>query len=75
MIIRICEKMAAKIYIFFLSRSCLFISCVFYVNKEELVQQIFQLLRRFIESDFFSSTSHDTKKKRKEKEQKYNFTR
>ena len=71
-IIRICMKnvefcrKASK----FLSKRCLFIFCIFYLNEKELNQQV--CLIKHVENEISNSTSH--KKEREREEQKHKPT-
>ena len=47
----------------FLPKRCLFIFCTFYLNKEELIQQV--CLKDIQKITFFNSTLHKTKKQTK----------
>ena len=72
-IIRICKKNVefwAKTSKF-LPKRCLFIFCIFYLNEEELNQQL--CLIKYVEHEISNTTSHK-KKKRERKKQKHNPT-
>ena len=46
----------------FLPKRCLFIFCIFYLNENELNQQV--CLIKYVENEIFNSTSHWKKKER-----------
>ena len=54
----------------FLSKRCLFIFCIFYLNEKELNQQV--CLIKHVENEISKSTSH--KKERERGEQKHKPT-
>ena len=59
----------------FLTKRCLFIFCIFYLNEKELNQQV--RLIKYVENEISNCTSHKNKNKKKEKEreeQKHNPT-
>ena len=57
----------------FLTKRCLFIFRIFYLNEKELNQQV--CLIKYVENEISNSTSHKNKnKKREREEQKHNTT-
>ena len=48
----------------FLHKRCLFIFGIFYLNKEQLIQQV--CLIKYVENEISSSTSHKIKKQKKQ---------
>ena len=56
----------------FLPERCLFIICIFYLNENELNQQV--CLIKYVENEISNSTSHKKRKKNERKEQKHNPT-
>ena len=52
----------------FLLKRCLFIFCIFYLNEEELNQQI--CLTKCVENEISNSTFHKKKKKKRERGEK-----
>ena len=66
-IIRICVKNVefCRKTFKFLPKRCLFILCIFYLNKKELNQQV--CLIKYVENGISNSTSHKKKKKKKKK--------
>ena len=71
-IIRICMKNVefCRKTSKFLSKRCLFIFCIFYLNEKELNQQV--CLIKHVENEISNSTSH--KKERERGEQKHKPT-
>ena len=50
----------------FLLKRCVFIFCIFYLNEEELNQQI--CLTKYVENEISNSTFHKKKEKKKKRE-------
>ena len=50
----------------FLTKRCLFIFCIFYLNEKELNQQV--RLIKYVENEISNSTSHKSKNKKKKRE-------
>ena len=51
----------------FLSKRCLFIFCIFYLNEKELNQQV--CLIKYVENEICNSISHQKKKREREREE------
>ena len=52
----------------FLPKRCLFIFCIFYLNEQELNQQV--CLIKYVENEIPNSTSHIKEKKKKKRRAK-----